>query len=261
MDLTGQIAVVTGAASGIGLAIAKRLVLLGTKTVACVDIDEKVKDNANGVICVPFIGDTTDPAFRKRVFDEVIAHSGIPTICVPAAGIVRDGLAIKINKETKKAMIYSEDKFRNVLEVNLIAPTYWILEMVARIAESRGKWTPGDRLHGTGVFIGSIIAKGNKGQIAYSATKRALEAVAATLMQETMYYGVKVGVVHPGYTDTPMVRAIKDWENVVEKNVLPSTQLKRLVSSEEIASAVTFLIENSAVTQPRWVDAGWHPSA
>jgi NAD(P)-dependent dehydrogenase (short-subunit alcohol dehydrogenase family) len=260
MDISSKVAVVTGAGSGIGKALVSKLVLAGVRAVACVDLDEEVKNVANGIIAIPFVGDVCNQAFRQHVFDAMTKRYAVPSICVPAAGITKDGLAVKLDKESGKAQLYSVDAFRTVLEVNLTAPTYWIMEMVGRLAEKHGRWEAGQELRGTGVMIGSVSSQGNRGQIAYAATKKAAEAVAATLSMEAMFYGVKVGVVHPGYTDTPMVRRIKDWETVVAKNVLPSTQLKRLIRVEEVADAVVFMIANSAVSGQIWADAGFHPA-
>ena len=73
------------------------------------------------------------------MYDEVTAQHGVVSICVPAAGITRDALAVTVNKETGKAEPYSITTFREVTEVNLIAPIYWAIEMIARIAEDRGR--------------------------------------------------------------------------------------------------------------------------
>lgn len=151
-----------------------------------------------------------------------------------------------------------------LVEVNLIAPVYWAMEMVARIAEERkargrGRWTPDEGIQGTTILIGSISSQGIPGQVAYAATKAALEGAAATLCKETMYHGVRCAVIHPGYTDTQMVRAL--GQDYIEKNILPYTQLKRLIDPAEIADAIYFMICNSAVSGELWADAGWHPKA
>jgi NAD(P)-dependent dehydrogenase (short-subunit alcohol dehydrogenase family) len=137
--------------------------------------------------------------------------------------------------------------------------------MVARIAADRwrrglGRWEPAEeKLAGTVVFIGSVSSQGNKGEIAYAATKAGLEGAAATVMKEAIYHGVRCCVIHPGFTDTPMVRAL--GPEYIAKNILPYTQLRRLIRPEEIADAICFLIANSAVSGELWADAGWHPSA
>jgi NAD(P)-dependent dehydrogenase (short-subunit alcohol dehydrogenase family) len=269
--LENQVAVVTGAASGIGEALVRELADRGVSAVVLVDRSDRVVELARAIneavgreVAEAKVGDTTNDEFRIRVFDEIVARHGVVNICVPAAGITRDALAVKVDKVTGQAAIYPAETFRQVVEVNLLAPIYWGLEMVARIAEDRqrrglGRWSPQEPVQGTVVFIGSVSSQGNKGQIAYATTKAGLEGAAATIMKEVMYHGVRCAVLHPGFTDTPMVRAL--GEEFIAKNVLPYTQLRRLIQPREIAEAICFLITNAAVSGELWADAGWHPSA
>jgi NAD(P)-dependent dehydrogenase (short-subunit alcohol dehydrogenase family) len=271
MQIQGNVAVVTGAASGIGRAVARELAQRGARTIAIVDRTECVATTSAELnaecgreVAAPFQGDVTDAAFRRHVFDVVTETYAPASIVVPAAGITRDALAVRVDKTTGQARIYSEDLFREVLNVNLVAPIYWVLEMVARIAEQRqrqglGRWSPREEDQGVGILIGSVSSQGNKGQISYATTKAGLEGAAATLMKEAIYYGVRCAVIHPGYTDTPMVRALGD--EFIERNILPFTQLGRLVRPEEIADAICFLVRNAAVSGQLWADAGWHPPA
>lgn len=272
MDIPGKVAVVTGAGSGIGEAVALELVRRGSRAMALVDQNPHVMQLAecisqftgSRVQAAAYVGDVTDAAFRQSVFDDISAKCEIPRICVPAAGITRDSLAARIDKESGKAVLYSLDDFRAVLEVNLVAPIYWALEMVGRIAEDRyakslGRWKAEEHVQGTVVFIGSVSSRGNKGQIAYAATKAGLEGAAATLMSEAVYHGVRCGLIHPGYTNTPMVHKL--GEKYVEERILPHTQLGRLIEPHEIADAICFMIANSAVSGELWADAGWHPTA
>ena len=272
MDIPGKAAVVTGAGSGIGQAVALELVRRGVSAIGLVDRVECVNQltatinqfTNRRIGVLPFVGDVTDEAFRRQVFDETETQAGAPVrICVPAAGITRDSLAAKIDRETGKAILYPIEDFRRVLEVNLLAPIYWALEMVGRIAEQRhvqslGRWEPKEHIQGTVVFIGSVSSLGNKGQISYAATKAGLEGAAATLMSEAIFHGVRCGVIHPGYTDTPMVRAL--GEEFIREKILRYTQLGRLIRPEEIADAICFMVGNSAVSGELWADAGWHPS-
>ena len=121
------------------------------------------------------------------------------------------------------------------------------------------RWRADEGIQGSVVFIGSISSQGNRGQISYASTKAGLEDAAATIMKEAMFHGVRCSVIHPGFTDTPMVRAL--GADYVDKNILPFTQLGRLIRPEEIADAICFLISNSAVSGELWADAGWHPMA
>jgi NAD(P)-dependent dehydrogenase (short-subunit alcohol dehydrogenase family) len=271
MKIQNKVAVVTGAASGIGEAVALELAKRSVKALALVDrvpgvteVARRINDVVGRPITEAMIGDTTDERFRSHVYDQVLDRHGIVNICVPAAGITRDAIAVKLDKASGRAQIYPVQTFREVTEINLIAPIYWALEMVARIAEDRGRrglgrWEAREKLMGTVVLIGSVSSQGNKGQIAYAASKAGLEGAAATLTKEAIYHGVKCAVIHPGYTDTPMVRAL--GEEFIAKNVLPFTQLRRLIRPDEIADAICFLISNSAVSGELWADAGWHPSA
>ena len=271
MIINNEVAMVTGAASGIGRALTFELAQRGAKAIGVVDLSDAVFDIADkinsrvgGEVALPFKGDVTEPDFRKAVYDQVCAEHGVVSICVPAAGLTRDALAVRLNKQTGKAHIYEEETFRLVTEVDLIAPIYWALEAVARMAEHRHKhgkarWDPAEGVQGTIIFIGSVSSQGNKGQIAYATSKAGLEGAAATMMKEAIFYGVRCGVIHPGFTDTPLVRAL--GEEFIEKYVLPDTQLGRLIRPEEIADAICFMITNSAVSGELWADAGWHPSA
>jgi NAD(P)-dependent dehydrogenase (short-subunit alcohol dehydrogenase family) len=271
MNIKGSVAVITGAGGGIGRALAMELAKRQVGALALVDHSEAVKDVMNGVnqfagsqIAKGYIGDVTDSAFRSRVFSELHQKHGRVNICVPAAGITRDSLAVKLDKQKDQISIYPLESFRWVIEVDLIAPVYWALEMVAGIAEHRKRqgqrqWQPTEDLEGAIIMIGSVSSLGNKGQVAYSAAKAGLEGAAATLMMEAIFHGVRCGVIHPGYTDTPMVRAL--GEEYIQERIIPRTQLRRLIRPDEIADAICFMITNAAVSGSLWADAGWHPTA
>lgn len=271
MEFTNRVAVITGGGSGIGRAVAAAMARRDVAAVALVDVSEAIEDvadklnaEAGRAFAIPFQGNTTDETFRASVFDSISRKFGPVTLCVPAAGITRDDLAVRIDKHSGRARIYPLEQFKLVVDVNLIAPVYWALEMIGRIAEDRAvkglkRWTPDEGTQGSVVFIGSISSQGNRGQISYASTKAGLEGAAATIMKEAIFHGVRCGVIHPGFTDTPMVRALGD--DYVAKNILPYTQLGRLIRPDEIADAICFMLANSAVSGELWVDAGWHAPA
>lgn len=271
MEIADKVAVITGAASGIGRAVATELARRGALAVAMVDMGEAVEAVAaevNGeigrTVAHPYRGNVTDPAFRASVFDSMGSRFGTVTICVPAAGITRDELAVRVDKITGKARIYPVEQFMLVVNVNLVAPVYWALEMIGRIAEDRAarglkRWLPSEGMQGAIVFIGSVSSQGNRGQVSYASTKAGLEGAAATIMIEAVFHGVRCSVIHPGFTDTQMVRAMGD--DYINKHILPFTQLGRLIRPDEIADAICFMLQNSAVSGQLWADAGWHAPA
>lgn len=271
IDLSNRVAVITGGASGIARAVARQLGREGIRAIGVVDFSEAVFDvctEVNDLLgreCIfPFRGDVTDRAFRESVFADLKRRFGVVNVCVPAAGIVRDGLAVRVDKATGKAKLYDQDLMEKTIAVNLVAATYWAIETIASVAEQRaaaglGAWKGGDEVQGEIVFIGSISSAGNKGQVSYAATKAGLEGVQSTLAKEAIFHGVRVAMVHPGFTDTPMVRAMDP--KIIAEAVLPRTQLGRLLAPEEVADAICFMIRNPAVSGALWADAGWHAPA
>jgi len=271
LDLSAMTAVVTGASRGIGRATSIALARAGIKAVAAVDLLPEVSAFAadgnrrlKREVFLPFQGDVTNADFRRSVFATLEAKVGPASICVPAAGVVRDKLAAKIDKATGQAVLYPEDEFHRVLEIDLVAPIYWALETIASVARDRhrrglGRWNPDEGVQGVVIFIGSVSSAGNKGQIAYASAKAGLEGAQATLATEAIFFGVRSAIIHPGYTDTAMVRAL--GEDFIAEHIIPQTQLGRLILPEEIADAIVFMIRNAAVSGQLWADAGWHPTA
>lgn len=271
MKLDGKVAVITGAASGIGLATSQAMVDQGIEAVAAVDrsaaineLSRSINSDAGREVIVPYVGDVTDDAFRETVFGDLRRRFGVAHICVPAAGITRDRLAVKCHRGNGRADIYPRPDLEEVLRINLVAPIYWALETIATVAEDRarrnlGKWEPSEGTQGGIVFIGSVSSLGNRGQLAYATAKAGLVGAAATLAKEAIYHGIRSNIIHPGYTDTPMVQNL--GEDLIRDHILPQTQLRRLLRPDEIADAICFMLRNSAVSGSLWVDAGWHPAA
>src|SRR5208283_5342422 len=135
--------------------------------IALVDFSDRVAQvarelntEADRQVAIAYRGNTTDTAFRQEVYADITARVGVPRICVPAAAITKDALAVRIDKETGKVVIYPVDDFRKVLEINLLAPIYWAIELVAAVARDRKarglkRWQPEEGLQGAVVFLGS----------------------------------------------------------------------------------------------------------
>jgi len=273
MEIKGKVAIITGGASGIGNATCLKLAEEKVKAIGVVDQADNVEavcaeanTQLGGEILIPFRGDVVDSSFRERVFGEMESRFGPVGLCVPAAGITRDRLCVKVHQNNgwTSPSIYSETDFRRVVDVDLIAPIYWAMRTVGSVAVDRTKrglkeWRPEESVQGAIILIGSISSAGNRGQISYATAKAGLEGAQGTLSKEAIYYGVRCAIIHPGFTDTPMVRAL--GEQMIQEQVLPNTQLHRLIRPDEIAGAIVFMLKNSAVSGTLWADAGWHPRA
>ena len=273
MELKGKVAIITGGASGIGSATCLKLAEEQVKAIGVVDQMDDVEDicreadhQAGRELFIPFRGDVVDSSFRERVFAEMESRFGAVSLCVPAEGITRDRLCVKVyqNNGWVTPSIYSETDFRRVVDVDLVAPIYWAMRTVGSVAVDRAKrglkeWSPEESVQGAIILIGSISSSGNRGQISYATAKAGLEGAQGTLSKEAIYYGVCCAIIHPGFTDTPMVRAL--GEKMIQEQVLPNTQLRRLIRPNEIAGAIVFMLKNSAVSGTLWADAGWHPRA
>ncbi|MGR3913600.1 MAG: SDR family oxidoreductase [Gammaproteobacteria bacterium] len=270
MQIKDKIAVVTGAAGGIGFAVAARLAQSGARAIAMVDRAEECADAAGKInrdfggraIARGFCGDVCDAAFRAEVFSQMENADDCARICVPAAGILRDAMAVKIDRDSGAAQLYDEGVFRRVLEVNLLHPVYWAMQMTARIAERRGaakKWQPREPLQGACVFIGSVSARGNRGQISYASSKSALGAAAKTLNIEGMFHGVQTKILHPGLVATKMAEQLPHGH--FERHILPQIPLGRMLTPGEVADAAAMLIESPAISGPVWIDGGMTPMA
>ncbi|TWT42321.1 3-oxoacyl-[acyl-carrier-protein] reductase FabG [Phycisphaerae bacterium RAS1] len=271
MDLSTKAAVITGGARGIGAAVCHALVRERIKAIGLVDVSDDVmrfatefNSEVGREAVVPFRGDVTDASFRRGVFSALEGRFGSVSICVPAAGITRDKLAVRVDREAGTVEVYPEADWERVLAVDLTAPIYWALETVASVARERLKrglkrWEPAEPLEGAIIFIGSVSSAGNRGQVSYATAKAGLEGAQATLAAEAIFHGVRSAIIHPGYTDTAMVRAL--GEEFIQQRIIPQTQLRRLIRPEEIADAICFMICNAAVSGKVWVDAGWHPVA
>lgn len=270
MKIENKVAVVTGGASGIGNAVARRLADGGASAIALVDLTDSVLDAAAAVndaagreVAQAFQGDVTDCDFRAGVFRQMATHD-VVRICVPAAGILRDAMAVKVNKETGEAELYDENLFRKVLEVNLMHPVYWTMEMLAGIATDRakrglGRWTAEEEFQGSAIIIGSVSCRGNRGQVSYASAKSGLNAAAKTLNIEGAYYGVQAKALHPGFVATPMVEQLPD--GMFEEHLRKMIPIDRKIEPAEIAEAVVALIENPIISGPVWADGGFPPFA
>ena len=258
-----KLAVITGAASGIGKATAFKFADEGIDLVL-VDRSEAVNQVAKEILdmgdeVLTFVGDVTDRAFRQRVFAETVRNLGVPSILVPAAGVVRDNFAVKLDKTSGDFELYCEEWFDLVVNINLKAVAYWAMEFTRQIARKRKDLKAWDGSkepqEGAIVFIGSICSQGNAGQIAYVATKSALVGMCQGLQQEWLRkYGIRCTIVHPGFTDTEMLKGIKPEKLAA---ILETIPIGRLLRAEEVAETIYNAASNESFTGSVIIDGGW----
>ncbi|MFK7927100.1 MAG: SDR family oxidoreductase [Myxococcota bacterium] len=233
MKLTEVRAVVTGGASGMGRTFVEQLIAEGATVHAC-DVNEAgLADLASATGCSTSVADVGDEASVERLFDEAEAAFGtVPNVLLNNAGILRDGLLLKKDRETGAVSTLSKAKWDQVIGVNLTGPFLCMRRFARRLVET------GEQ-PAVAVQMSSISRAGNMGQSNYSATKAALVAETVVWAKELARYGVRVGAIAPGFIGTPMVRSMRP--DVLDK-VLKPVPLRRLGEPEEVWEAVRFII-------------------
>ena len=223
MTLTEKIALVTGAARGIGRAIAARLAKEGA-TVVCADMvaaDETVDViRAAGGAAEAVALDVTDSAAAREAVEGVVVRHGSLDILVNNAGITGDGLAVRMSVE----------QWRRVLTVNLDGAFHLCQPAARAMMRQRS---------GRIVNIASVVGlMGNAGQANYAASKAGLIGLTKSLARELGSRGVTVNAVAPGFIQTAMTDALDERQRDA---LLQNLLISRLGEPEDIAAAVAFL--------------------
>lgn len=226
----GRVALVTGGASGIGLATAEVLLEAGWR-VAAVDRDakavaalkEKLKPTERVYAAA---ADVCDEGGIKQLVDDVVKRFGSIDGVVNSAGIGADVPALETSVEL----------FKRCLDVNVLGSF-----IVARAAALAMKAA------GTGGAIVNIASisglRGSKGRVAYGASKGAVVTMTQVLANDLAQYGIRVNAIAPGPIDTPMVEALhtKDDRDLYMRYI----PLARYGTPHEIANAVAFLLDGT----------------
>lgn len=217
---TSQVALVTGANRGIGLATARALRDAGFTVAATYRSTPIDEDGITAIRC-----DVTDVESVDAAFSEVEEKLGPVSVLVSNAGITKDGLTLRMG----------EDDFTSVLDSNLTGGFRVAKRAVKAMMKARS---------GRIIFISSIVGIGGQaGQANYAASKAGLHGLARSLAKEFSSRNITVNVVAPGPIATDMTAALTDAQLEAMTSVVP---LGRMGEPEEIAATVAFLASPAA---------------
>lgn len=227
MRLNNKVAIITGAANGIGYAAAERFIEEGAFVVIA-DFNEEA-----GVSAAQQLGDealfvqvnVAEKESVKKLVSTVIEHAGRVDILVNNAGITRDAMLSKM----------TEEQFQQVLDVNLTGVFHCTQEVIPHmVAAGEGKIINTSSV--SGVY-------GNVGQTNYAATKAAIVGMTKTWAKELGRKGINVNAVAPGFTETDMVKKMPENVLAQMRSIVP---LQRLGTPRDIANAYLFLASDEA---------------
>ena len=238
--LQGKTAVVTGAAKGIGKAIALAFAKEGCNIVlnyhSSLD-DETVQEiEACGVTCMPVQGDVSDFAFAADMMKKVKKELGSVDILVNNAGITKDMLLMRM----------TEEQFDSVIQTNLKGTFNMIRHASSIMLKQRS---------GAIINMSSVVGvMGNVGQANYAASKAGIIGLTKSTAKELAARGVTCNAIAPGFVETDMTAALSED---LQKQMLETIPLKRYGQVEDIAQAAVFLAKNTYITgQVLHVDGG-----
>lgn len=223
--------IVTGAASGMGAHFARRLHEAGAK-VAAGDVNEALLSELPQGIAKRKL-DVSQESDVAAFVDWAHEELGGLNALVNNAGIIRDGLLVKQDRETKAIKRLPIEDWNAVIGVNLTGATLMVREVAAKMIETGTK---------PGVFVNmsSISRHGNRGQSNYVAAKAAIAANTLTWARELAPFGIRVTAIAPGMVETPMT---KGMNQKARDAVVAAIPVGRIGTPEDLWVAVRFALE------------------
>jgi 3-oxoacyl-[acyl-carrier protein] reductase len=230
--------VVSGGGSGMGRHFALRLVEAGAQ-VAVGDVNEaglaetvELSRGKPGKLHARKLDVASESDVGSFVQWAHGAMGGLNAV-INNAGILRDGLLVKKDKETGQVKTLTKEQWDAVIAVNLTGATLLARDVVAKMVETGQK-------PGVVVNISSVARHGNRGQSNYTAAKAALAANTVTWAREFAPFGVRVGAVAPGMIETPMTQGMNQKARDALVAAIP---VGRIGVPEDIWLAVRFVLE------------------
>jgi 3-oxoacyl-[acyl-carrier protein] reductase len=234
--MADKVAVVTGAARGIGAAVAAKLAADGL-AVAVVDLDEGAcKETVDRIVsaggkAIGVGADVSDAAAVQAAFDRTAAELGGPTVVINNAGVLRDNLIYKM----------TDSDWDTVMNVHLRG---------AFLCSRAGQKYMVEQNWGRIVNLSSTSALGNRGQSNYSAAKAGLQGLTKTLAIELGRYNVTANAIAPGFIVTDMTAATAarmgvDFE-LMQSEAAKQIPVRRVGRPEDIANTASFLCSEGA---------------
>jgi 3-oxoacyl-[acyl-carrier protein] reductase len=229
-NLTGKVALVTGASQGIGRATALALLGAGAHVALAARNAEKLaaieaEVNADGAKCLAVPMDVADAEQIQSGFKRTIERFGRLDILVNNAAITRDGLALRMK----------QDDWDAVLRTNLTGAHLCAQQALAVMLKQRS---------GRIINVTSVVAEtGNAGQSNYVAAKAGLIGLTRALAVEVASRSITVNAVAPGFIASPMTDPLSD---AVKQQLLARIPLGRMGTDAEIAAAIVFLASDEA---------------
>lgn len=237
MDIAGKLAIVTGAASGLGQATAQALAKAGAQ-LALVDLKaEGMAALAAETGALALACDVADAAGSEAAFAQILAERGRPSLLVNCAGIA-PGARI-VDKDGPGSLA----DFERVVRVNLLGTFNW-LRLAADAMTKNDPNADGER--GVIVNTASVAAfEGQIGQAAYAASKGGVASLTLPAARELARHGIRVAAIAPGLFGTPMVQAMTEeiQQRIVEGIPFP----KRFGRPEEYAAMAMAIVANPMI--------------
>ena len=231
MELRDLKVIVTGAAQGMGAHFAEALAFAGAR-VAAGDVNEAGLASLPAGIHRRRLDVSSEEEVKAFVAWAAGQMGGLNAL-INNAGVIRDGLLVKKDRETGAVTTLSRADWDAVIGVNLTGATLMAREVVATMA--RAGTSPG-----VIVNMSSVARHGNRGQSNYVAAKASLAANTVTWAREFAPFGVRVGAIAPGMIETPMTRGMNQ---TARARLVAAIPVGRIGVPEDVWRAVRFIVE------------------